>query len=117
NLSFSLAVATFGPDLDSVLELRDANGQVVKIANDTTSGVFTSTLSTSVAPGTYYLIARASGGYGNVGQYHLTGTVVPGVVTSPEISVLFNGADLTSGGSASFGSTLIGNPVVQTFTL
>src|SRR5439155_500525 len=102
---------------DYVVQRHDANGQVVTIANDTTSGVFTSTLSANVAAGTYYLIVRSSGGYGNVGQYTLTGTVVPGVVTAPEISILFNGADLASGGSVSFGSTLVGSPVVQTFTV
>jgi hypothetical protein len=83
NLSFNLAVARVGANLDSVLELRDANGQVVTIANNTASGVFTSALSANVAAGTYYLLIRASGGYGNVGQYTLTGTIVPGVVTSP----------------------------------
>jgi hypothetical protein len=117
NLSFNLAVASFGANLDSVLELRDANGQVVKIANDTTSGVFSSALSANVAAGTYYLIVRSSGGYGNVGQYTLTGTVVPGIVTAPEISVLLNGTDLPSGGSVNFGSTLVGAPVTQTFTV
>src|SRR5438552_2978612 len=49
NLSFNLAVAKFGADLDSVLELRDASGQVVTIADDSTSGVFTSALSANVA--------------------------------------------------------------------
>jgi hypothetical protein len=117
NLSFNLAVSTFGANLDSVLELRDANGQVVTIANDTTSGVFSSALTANVAQGTYYLIVRSSGGYGNVGQYTLTGTVVPAVVTAPEVSVLVNGTDLTSGGSVNFGSTLVGTPVTQTFTV
>jgi hypothetical protein len=117
NLSFNLAVSAFGADLDSVLELRDANGQVVTIANDTTSNVFSSALSANVAAGTYYLIVRSSGGYGNVGQYTLTGTVVPGIVTAPEISVLLNGSDLASGGTINFGSTLVGTPVLQTFTV
>src|SRR5262245_14777047 len=117
NLSFNLGVATFGANLDSVLELRDANGQVVTIANDTTSGVFTSSLTANVAAGTYYLIVRSSGGYGNVGQYRLTGAVVPGVVTAPEISVLLKGTDLTSGGDVNFGSTIVGAPVAKTFTV
>src|SRR5207244_1790020 len=112
-----LAVAAFGANLDSVLELRDANGQVVTIANDTTSGVFSSALSANVAAGTYYLIVRSSGGYGNVGQYTLTGNVVPGIVTAPEISILLNGIDLASGGSVNFGSTLVGTPVTQTLTV
>jgi hypothetical protein len=113
NLSFNLAVSAFGANLDSVLELRDASGQVVKIANDTTSGVFTSALSANVAAGTYYLIVRPSGGYGNVGQYTLTGTVVPSIVAAPEISVLLNGSDLVSSASVNFGSALVGTPVVQ----
>jgi hypothetical protein len=117
NLSFNLAVSSFGPNLDSVLELRDANGQVVTIANNTASGVFTSALTANVAPGTYYIIARASGGYGNVGRYTLTGTVVPGVVTAPEVSVVVNGSDVASGGTVNFGSTLVGTPVAQTFTV
>lgn len=117
NLSFSLAVARFGANLDSVLELRDANGQLVTIANDTTSGVFTSALSANVAVGTYYLIVRSSGGYGNVGQYTMTGTLVPGNVTAPEISVLLNGTDLVSGANVNFGSTFLGTPITQTFTL
>src|SRR5262245_5610279 len=106
NLSFNLGVAAFGPNLDSVLELRDANGAVVTIANDTASALFSSALTANVAVGTYYLVVRASSGYGNVGQYMLTGTVVPSVVTSPEISVVAGGVDLASGGSFDFGSTL-----------
>jgi hypothetical protein len=117
DLSFRLAGSRIGTNLDSVLELRDANGAVVTIANDTTSGVFSSTLSANVAAGTYYLIVRSSGGYGNVGQYNLTGTVVPGIVTSPEISILVGGVELTSGGGVAFGSTLVGTPVTQTFTV
>src|SRR4029079_17203854 len=111
NLSFNLGVAAFGANLDSALELRDASGQVVTIADDPTSGVFTSALSANVAPGTYYLVVRSSGGYGNVGQYTLTGTVVPAIITAPEISVLLNGVNLISGGSVNFGSTLVGTPV------
>jgi hypothetical protein len=117
DLSFNLVGAAFGTNLDSVLELRDANGAVVTIANNTASGVYSSALATNVAAGTYYLIVRASGGYGNVGQYTLTGAIVPGVVTAPEVSVVINGTNLTSGGNVNFGSTYVGTPVVLTFTV
>src|SRR5262245_49669506 len=97
--------------------MLDAKWSVVTMGYDATPGVYTAALSANVAPGTYYLIVRSSGGYGNVGQYTLTGTVVPGVVTAPEISILLGGVEVVSGGNVGFGSTLVGTPVSQTFTV
>lgn len=71
-------------NLDARLELRDANGTVVASASPTTS--FDATLTYTAAAGTYFLFVSNAGlstnatatNYGfNVGQYSLTGSVLP----------------------------------------
>jgi hypothetical protein len=81
SLSFSLAVAQYGPNLDGVLELQNAAGQTIVTANPSNS--FGASLTTTVAAGTYYLVVRSSGGYGNLGRYTLSGDV-PTSSTTPQ---------------------------------
>lgn len=71
--NFQMSVATIGPNLDGVLEIQNAAGTVIASANPTNS--FGASLSTSLASGTYYLVVRSSGGYGNLGRYKLVGNV------------------------------------------
>ncbi|MDX1948449.1 MAG: choice-of-anchor D domain-containing protein [Pirellulaceae bacterium] len=114
SLSLSLNVGQYGPNLDSVLELLNAQGQAITTVNPTTSQG--ATLSQTLGSGTYYVVVRSSGGYGNVGQYTLTGTV-PGVSQTPQIGVSLAGSSLADGGSVSFGSTYVGSAVTKTFTV
>jgi hypothetical protein len=79
NVSFSLDVAQYGPNLDGVLELQNAAGQILVTANSAAS--YDATLSRTLAAGTYYLVVRSSGGYGNLGRYTLSGTVSAATTT------------------------------------
>lgn len=60
-------------NLDSVLELRSANGTL--IATIDPSGTFESTYTGTVAAGDYHLVVRSTGEYGSVGQYTVSGEV------------------------------------------
>lgn len=125
-LNLNLNVAQFGANLDSVLELRSATGTVLVTANPTNS--LNATISTTLASGTYYVVARSSGGYGNVGQYTLTGTAPIGSTggggdsggedtSAPEINVLNGTTAVQSGGSVSFGSVQVGNGLNRILTV
>ena len=125
-LNLTVNVATIGANLDSVLELRDAAGLVITTASPTNS--FNATISTTLASGTYFVVVRSSGGYGNVGQYTLVGTAPIGTqggggggagedTSVPEINVLNGTTAIQSGGSVSFGSVQVGNSVNKTLTV
>jgi hypothetical protein len=121
--NLTVNVATLGANLDGVLELRDASGTVIVTANPTTT--LSATISTTLASGTYYVVVRSTGGYGNVGQYTLTGTApVNGSgggggedTSAPEINVLNGTLAVQSGGSVSFGSVQVGNGVNKILTV
>jgi hypothetical protein len=113
-LSFELAGATWGSNLDSILDLVNSAGQVLVTAAPTnTQGA---AFSASVGAGTYYLIARTTGEYGNLGQYTITANL-PSLVTSPEITVRLDGASIADGQLVDFGSTAAGSAVSRTFTV
>ena len=67
------SVVAYGATLDLKLELFSASGQQIAIA-DTTS--FGESLSLPLSAGTYYVAVGSHGGYGDVGQYTLSGTIV-----------------------------------------
>jgi uncharacterized repeat protein (TIGR01451 family) len=124
-LNLSLNVAQFGANLDSVLELRDASGTILVTANPTNS--LGATLTANLTSGTYYVVVRSSGGYGNVGTYTLTGTATAegsggggggGEETpEPEINVNVGTTVLQTGGTVAFGTVQIGNSVDRTITV
>ncbi len=126
-VSFQLNVAQFGTNLDSILEIRNSSGQVVASANPTDS--FGATITTTLAEGTYSLVVRSTGGYGNMGQYTVSGTAVPitsipgggggggGTTTAPEIDLFVNNVALASGGTVNFGNVVVGTSVTQTITI
>ena len=60
-------------NLNGVLELRNSAGTLLAIHDPSQS--LDAELTISVGSGTYYLVARSSGQYGDVGQYRLTGTL------------------------------------------
>lgn len=132
-VSLNVAVASTGANLDSVVELRNSSGTLIASGNSSTS--LNSSLSASVASGTYYVTVKSSGGYGNVGSYTLSGTIAGsttsggttggttggtgGTSTSaaPEISVYLGTSEIQTGGSVYFGSTMQGTSINRTFTI
>jgi fibronectin type 3 domain-containing protein len=62
-------------DLDARIELRDANDTL--LASAAPSDTFSATIATTVAAGKYYFVVRSQGNYGDVGQYTVSGTIVP----------------------------------------
>jgi len=73
-VSFTGAVATYGPMLDLKLELWTSAGSLLATADTASLG---ETLSLAIPAGSYRLVVASHGGYGDVGQYAVTGTVVP----------------------------------------
>ena len=67
------SVVAYGATLDLKLELFNASGQQIAIADTTSLG---ESLSLTLTAGTYYVAVGSHGGYGDVGQYTLSGTIV-----------------------------------------
>lgn len=67
-------VNSVGPTLDLRLELRNSSDSVIAVSDTTTLG---EVLTASVGQGTYYLVVAGHGGYGDLGQYTITGSVLP----------------------------------------
>jgi hypothetical protein len=67
-------VAPYGPMLDLALSLVDSGGNVLAFADTASLG---ETVSALVPAGDYYLAVSSHGGYGDIGQYTISGTVVP----------------------------------------
>lgn len=114
NVTFQLAGSTYGSNLDSILELWNSGGGVLVSASP--SGSLGASLSMTVGAGTYYLVARSLGDYGNMGQYTITGSL-PVAAPAPEITIRLNGADVIDGQAIDFGSVVVGNVVTRTFTI
>ena len=74
-ISLTADVASFGANLDSRLELRDASGALV--ASDDPSSSLSASITTTVSAGTYYAVVGSHGNFGDLGQYTLSGTIVP----------------------------------------
>ena len=66
---------TPGTNLDIVLTLYDSSGVVV--ATDDPTNSLNASLTASVAAGTYYIAVSGAGQYGDLGQYDLSGTIIP----------------------------------------
>ncbi|MEX0641712.1 MAG: choice-of-anchor D domain-containing protein, partial [Pirellulales bacterium] len=118
-ITVSAAVSTFGPNLNTVLELRDAANTVITTA-DPTPG-FGATINTAVAAGDYYLHVRGTGEYGRVGRYTISGNVLLEV---PEIGIRGNGQSIVDGDITpklgdftSFGTLAVGTSLVRTYTI
>ncbi len=125
-VNLTLNVAQVGANLDAELRLQRADGSVIVAADPTNS--LGASISTTLAAGTYYVVARGSSTvantYGNLGQYTITGTLPGGggggvtpVPTSPEINIQIAGASVADGGTALFGNTTVGAAVTRTFTI
>jgi hypothetical protein len=75
-------------NLDTQLRLYNASGTLVTSAAPTTS--FNSTVSATLAAGTYYVAVASQGAYGDIGQYTVTGTIVPANTPSPTLTAPTN---------------------------
>lgn len=112
-LDIDVDVAQYGANLDVVLKLYNANGQLMTTADPSSMGA---SITTNVGAGTYYLHVSNDGMYGALGQYTLSGTASPGDgggdggggsnTSGPEVTVSRSGANITDGQASaiSFGS-------------
>ncbi|HEX2973421.1 MAG TPA: fibronectin type III domain-containing protein [Tepidisphaeraceae bacterium] len=75
-VNFSINVAAKGAMLDLKVALYKTDGTLVAVANTASLG---ETLATNVTAGSYRLLVMSRGRYGDVGQYTITGTIVPGM--------------------------------------
>ena len=76
-ITLTANVASLGPNLDAVIELRDSVGGLVASASP--SGDLNATISTTVIAGDYTLLVKSTGEYGRIGQYTVSGTVNAGL--------------------------------------
>jgi hypothetical protein len=74
-ISLSVDVPADINNLDARLELRDSVGTLIASASPTSS--FNATITATVAAGSYRLVVGSNGGYGDVGQYTVSGTIIP----------------------------------------
>jgi hypothetical protein len=96
-MNIKLVTHGYGGSLDSYMELQDAGGAVIASAADLNSRG--ATISTTVSPGTHYILVRGNAQgdpsgigndpgwsrYGSIGQYAITGTL-PSITPVPVIS-------------------------------
>jgi hypothetical protein len=80
-ITLNVNVASGVNNLVAKLVLEDASGNVVATA-DANNG-YNASLTTTVGAGTYYVVAESHGGYGDVGQYSISGTINPTNPTPP----------------------------------
>ena len=92
-VNFTASTIAKGATLDLKLEIRNAAGTVVAVANTSSLG---ESLSASLAAGTYYLVVSSAGQYGDVGQYTLGGTTVESTGVSAPSSLAANTLSTTS---------------------
>lgn len=72
---FNNPALNFGTNLDAVLRLYNSNG--VLIAQSAPTNSLFATINATVTEGTYYAEVTHNGRYGEIGQYRLSGTVIP----------------------------------------
>ena len=106
-ISIAATPAPVSPNLDLLLELQDASGNVLTSANPDTA--LNASVTYAAAAGTYYLKLSGTGhgtvlgdgysSYGSIGQYTITGTIVaavaPVIVTQPASQTAQTGSSPT----------------------
>jgi hypothetical protein len=71
---FTLNVAPYGAMLDGTLRLLNSNGDVLATADTAALG---ETISMNLTAGQYILQVSSHGSYGDIGQYTISGAIVP----------------------------------------
>ncbi len=91
--TFRVTAAGPGADtnLDAVIEVRTAGGQLLQTADPGTS--FTATLVRSLAPGSYTVAVRSNGVYGRIGSYTLGIDAPPAGITVASAAAPTTGED------------------------
>jgi hypothetical protein len=121
NVNFQMNVAQFGNNLDGAIEIRNSAGGVLRVSDP--GDTFGASLSMTLTSGSYFLVVRGSGvfgnsSYGNLGKYTVTGTVPSGTsVAAPEISVSVGTTNIADGGTIDFGSSRTGTAVSRSVTV
>jgi cell division septation protein DedD len=101
-----------GPNLLVKLELRNASGTTVATADaNQASGAL---IDTTLPAGRYTLVVASHGGYGDLGQFTLSGSVQP---DGPALEATLDERGLSAGSPAQLGLQPIGRTIRKTFTL
>ena len=87
-VTFNLLPAPYGPMLDASLALYDAAGSLLEMVNTASLG---ETLTQRLDGGAYRLAVLSRGFYGDIGQYSLTGTIIPVPEPASVVGLLFAG--------------------------
>ena len=90
SFNLTLSPAAVGPMLDATLTLSNAFGNVIKRSATSSLG---ETLQAFVSAGTYLVSVSSAGGYGDLGQYTLSGTVPGGGIPPSMGHYLIEGTD------------------------
>ena len=121
---------TRGGNVDLTVELHDSSGTVIASSNPLSQT--DARIQATVAEGVYYLSVRTAGvgapssstpdgytAYGSIGQYFISGTVVPSGLVTPPGAELLTAADLTQpiSGSYQFSVAYSDNAAVDVSTI
>ena len=88
-VSLGVNAAPLGPMLHSSLELRDANNQLIQSAAASSWG---QSIVTTLNPGTYYLVVKSFGQYGDLGQYAVNAQLPTGSAKVAGRYLFYNGS-------------------------
>lgn len=118
-VTFNATGSPYGQMLDIKLEIRDANGNVIVLADPST---FNASITANLSVGTYYLVVSGHGlvdfggqygkGY-DVGQYWIKGTVPIGTTTSGAGGGGPSGSSTTTTETSSSSTTVSGTEVAN----
>lgn len=86
-VTINVGVPTKVANLDARLELRSATGALIASADTSNLG---ETITANLAAGSYRVVVGSHGGYGDVGQYIVSGTIVAGTGINPPTNLVAN---------------------------
>lgn len=109
-ISFALKGVPIGSNLDCELELWSSDGTL--LASDNPPYISNAKIYFHVDAGTYYLVARGAGDYGDAGQYTIEGSLA-----APNLVVSVDGVPIPNFGIVPFGTLFFGESVTKTFVI
>lgn len=96
------AVAQFGAMLDMSLELYNSSGTLVASAATTSLG---ETITTNLPAGSYFVMVKSAGNYGDIGQYTLTVSVPQGQPPAPPVAAVAGTYTVGEGGTVTLSAS------------